>query len=93
MFAGFDSYPLPAREALIDIAYNAGVGDEEKIVGGKTHKATGLHAFRHLRQAVESGDWLAAARASHRSSSRETRNKWTRELFEEAARIAGQKAI
>jgi hypothetical protein len=92
MLPGFDSYPLPAREALIDIAYNAGVGDDARVVHGKRHKASGLHAFRHLREAVTAGDWLAAAGACHRSSSRPDRNAWTRALFEEAARTAGQTA-
>jgi GH24 family phage-related lysozyme (muramidase) len=89
LFRGFDGFPVAAREAIIDIAYNAGVGSPETVVHGKTHAATGLHKFHRLKTAIEAGDWLAAARSSHRSSSRPERNEWTRELFERAAREDG----
>src|SRR5450432_132296 len=85
LFWHFDDFPLPAREAIIDIAYNAGIGKAESHVHGTLHRATGLHGFHRLISAIDSGDWMAAARASHRFSSRPERNKWTRDLFEEAA--------
>ena len=88
LYPGFDDFPVPAREALIDIAYNAGVGSPVRVVHGKTHEATGLYSFRRLKTAIEAGDWMAAARASHRSSSRPERNEWTRKLFERAAHLA-----
>jgi hypothetical protein len=85
LFRRFDDFPAPAREAIIDIAYNAGLGKAESHAHGRPHKATGLHGFHWLRIAIEGGDWMAAARASHRSSSRPERNRWTRDLFEHAA--------
>jgi GH24 family phage-related lysozyme (muramidase) len=89
LYPEFDSFPLPAREALVDIAYNAGVGSPEKVVHGKTHKASGLHKFRRLKAAIDDRDWTAAALSSHRSSSRPERNEWTRKLFEQAALETG----
>ena len=89
LYSGFDSFPFPAREALVDIAYNAGVGSPAKVVHGKTHKASGLHKFRRLKAAIDDRDWTAAALSSHRSSSRPERNEWTRKLFEQAALETG----
>ena len=89
LYPGFDFFPLPAREALVDIAYNAGVGSPAKVVHGKTHKATGLHKFRRLKAAIDDRDWTTAALSSHRSSSRPERNEWTRKLFEQAALETG----
>jgi type VI secretion system secreted protein VgrG len=85
LFRRFDDFPLPAREAIIDIAYNAGVGRAESHSHGRAHKATGLHGFHWLKLAIEDGDWMAAARSSHRSSARPERNRWTRDQFEHAA--------
>ncbi len=89
LYPGFDFFPMPAREALVDIAYNAGVGSLEKVVHGKIHKASGLHKFRRLKAAIDDRDWAAAALSSHRSSSRPERNEWTRRLFKEAALETG----
>jgi hypothetical protein len=84
---GFDAYPAPAQRALIDMAYNMGVGRDEKVDKGKTSKAKGLHAFKHLKIAAEAGDWEAAAKACVSSSSA-ARNGWRVQLFEEASRVA-----
>jgi GH24 family phage-related lysozyme (muramidase) len=92
LYPEFDYFPLPAREALIDIAYNAGVGSPERVAHGKTHKATGLYKFRRLKIAIEARDWTAAALSSHRSSSRPDRNEWARNLFERAASLAALEA-
>ena len=45
---GFDDFPLPARRALVDLAYNLGVG--------------GLSKFVNLLAACQARDWAAAAR-------------------------------
>jgi GH24 family phage-related lysozyme (muramidase) len=92
LYPEFDFFPLPAREALIDVAYNAGVGSPERVVHGKTHKATGLYKFRRLKTAIDAGDWTTAALSCHRSSSRPERNEWTRKLFERAASLAALEA-
>ena len=68
---GFDGFPLPARRALVDMAYNLGIG--------------GLGKFPHLLTACNAGDWAEAARQCHRSSCRETRNIWTAQCFVDAS--------
>jgi GH24 family phage-related lysozyme (muramidase) len=70
-FAGFDSYPASAQQALVDMVYNLGAG--------------GLSRFRNLHEACESGDWARAAAECSRSSSRPERNEWTRAMFLRAA--------
>ena len=68
---GFDAFPLPARRALVDMAYNLGVG--------------GLEKFPHLLAACNAGDWAEAARQCHRSSCRESRNLWCAQCFVDAS--------
>ncbi|MDB4980057.1 MAG: hypothetical protein JWM82_809 [Myxococcales bacterium] len=63
----FDSYPPSAQRALIDMAYNLGVG--------------GVGRFHGLRAACEAGDWSQAAAECHRRTCRAERNEWTRALF------------
>ena len=70
-FPGFDNFPAPAQRALVDMAYNLGVG--------------GLEKFHQLRDAVDAGDWRTAAAECHRRTCRAERNDWTRDLFSEAA--------
>lgn len=91
LYPGFDGFPGPAREAILDIAYNAGVGQPERVAHGRKHKATGLFGFHRLKTAIDAGDWMGAARASHRSSSRPDRNEWARKLFEQAAHLAARR--
>jgi GH24 family phage-related lysozyme (muramidase) len=92
LFQGFDRLPLPAREALVDMAYNGGVGRAEKTVKGKFYKATGLYAYRNPRAAVEDGDWERAARSCGSKSSRKERTEFRQKLFEQAGRIAARAA-
>jgi GH24 family phage-related lysozyme (muramidase) len=66
----FDSMPLPARRALVDMAYNLGVH--------------GLGMFPHMLAAVNAGDWEMAAGQCHRSTCRDTRNAWTAQMFIDA---------
>jgi GH24 family phage-related lysozyme (muramidase) len=69
----FDNYPMPAQRALVDMAYNLGVG--------------GLGKFHNLLAACERGDFSAAAENCHRRTSREIRNASTRNLFLDAAEL------
>lgn len=71
LMPGFDNYPLPAQRALVDMAYNLGLG--------------GLAKFERLRAACERGDFAAAALECNRKTSRPERNQATRELFTMAA--------
>jgi GH24 family phage-related lysozyme (muramidase) len=70
-FAGYDGYPLAAKRALLDMAYNLGID--------------GLLKFRKLKAAVEAGDWPTAAAQCHRNGPSDQRNDWTRARFLEAA--------
>jgi GH24 family phage-related lysozyme (muramidase) len=70
-FAGYDSYPLTAKRALLDMIYNLGL--------------VGLLKFKKLQAAVESGDWQAAAAQCHRNGPSQERNDWTRDQFLAAA--------
>jgi len=71
VFPGFDRYPMPAQRAIVDMAYNLGIGKLER----------GFPRFVALCRA---GEFAKAAGESHRSSSREDRNVATRQLLEEA---------
>ena len=67
----FDRYPLPARRALVDLAYDLGL--------------RGLAKFRNLMAACKRGDFATAAEHCHRRTTRGIRNVATRNLFLEAA--------
>ena len=56
----FDRYPLPARRALVDMAYDLGLG--------------GLAKFRNLMAACKRGDFATAAEHCHRRTTRGIRN-------------------
>ena len=73
MCPGFDSYPLPARRALIEMAYDLGVGR--------------LGRFGPLIAACEQRDFRKAAQHCHRWTSRHARNEATRNLFLDAANL------
>jgi GH24 family phage-related lysozyme (muramidase) len=70
-FAGYDSYPLAAKRALLDMIYNLGLA--------------GLLKFKKLKAAVEAGDWQGAAAQCHRNGPSQERNDWTRDQFLAAA--------
>lgn len=72
---GFDGFPLAARRALVDMAYNLGVG--------------GLAKFVHLLAACNAGDWETAEAQCHRSTCRDSRNGWTANMFAAAAAAGG----
>jgi GH24 family phage-related lysozyme (muramidase) len=74
IFNGFDGYPDPAKQALVDMVYSLGI--------------KGLKKFKKLITAAEKGDWQEAANESHRMGARDTRNNWTRERFKKSAKAA-----
>jgi GH24 family phage-related lysozyme (muramidase) len=74
IFPGFDRFPMPAQRALVDMAYNLGVGKLES-------------KFPALLAACCDGDFATAAAESHRSSSRKERNDVTHDLFMQAAQL------
>jgi GH24 family phage-related lysozyme (muramidase) len=71
LYPEYDSFPRPAQRALLDMAYNLGVG--------------GLRKFTNLKAAVERQDWGAAAEECQRRTCRDERNDWTRDMFLHAA--------
>ena len=77
MCPGFADFPEPAQSALIDMAWNLGLG----AAATATHKATGLHGFPSLLAACNRGDWATAAQQSHVSTSRDERNAWRANQF------------
>lgn len=81
-FREYKTYPTAVKRALLDMAYNIGMGKEAT----KTHNATGLRQFKTLKAAIESGDWTKAAENCHRIGPSEARNNWTRDMFLEAAK-------
>jgi GH24 family phage-related lysozyme (muramidase) len=74
LFPGWGGYPMPAQRALVDMAYNLGVGKLED-------------KFPRLLEACWRGDFATAAKECDRSSSRQERNEATRSLFLEAASL------
>jgi GH24 family phage-related lysozyme (muramidase) len=74
LFPGFDRYPLPAQNAIVDMGYNLGVAKLK-------------HEFPAFVSACRAGNFADAAKQSHRSSCREERNQATADLLEQAARL------
>jgi hypothetical protein len=79
-FPGFDGYPLPARQALLDLGWNCGTGP----------KLPGLGAWTHLQNACNlvPPDFTAASGECVTTSSREERNAWRVACFQLAARAS-----
>ena len=71
-FSGYDAYPDPAKEALLDMAFNLGLS-------GLVRK------FPKLKRAAESGEWAICARECERHGIGEARNQETKALFERTA--------
>jgi len=76
-FPGFDGFPLPARQSLLDLGWNCGVGA----------KRPGLGAWVGLQRACNTipPDFTAAAGECSTTSSREARNAWRAARFLAAA--------
>ncbi len=71
LLPGFDEFPEPAQEALLDMAFQLG--------------AKGLiEKFPHLATAVKASDWQTCAAECHRAGIQEWRNVATADLFRQA---------
>jgi GH24 family phage-related lysozyme (muramidase) len=71
-FPGFDQLPRPARRALVDMAYNLGVGAFPS-------------KWPTLKNAVVAKDWARAAESCRVKNGRPERNEWRAALFLYAA--------
>jgi GH24 family phage-related lysozyme (muramidase) len=89
LFGGWDTFPMAAQLALLDMVYNMGAGHEltraQRQAGMREH---GLFQFHRLRASVAKADWAAASRECERQGIQKSRNSWTRDKFLEAAHIA-----
>ena len=63
----FDGLPVPAQDALFDMAFNLGIG--------------GLLEYPHMLAALKARDWDTAAAQCHRRGIGEARNQYTADLF------------
>lgn len=70
LFSGWNTFPTPAKRALLDMAYNLGL--------------RGLGKFRTLIGHVEKSDWGKAADACERKGIPDERNAWTKARFRAA---------
>lgn len=73
----FDRFPEPARDALVDMAWNLGLG----VASTPARRATGLRAFPTMLRYVNEGRWADCALECHRSTTRAERNDRTRARF------------
>jgi len=74
-FSGYDNYPLEAKTALLDMAFNLGVD-------GLATK------FPRLKAAAEAGNWNTCTMECEREGVQPSRNAWTKRQFESAANAA-----
>jgi GH24 family phage-related lysozyme (muramidase) len=81
--AAFDTYPMAAQYALLDMIFNLGRGGDQKK--GKTIIRSGLHAFTQLKQALDQRDWRSAGDHSHRRGPSKDRNDTIKSWFYSAA--------
>jgi GH24 family phage-related lysozyme (muramidase) len=68
-FRGYDNYPAPAQDALLDMAFNLGVS-------GLVTK------FPKLKAAAEAGNWQTCANECQRNGISQARNDKTKAMFE-----------
>jgi GH24 family phage-related lysozyme (muramidase) len=78
-FGNFDSYPVEAQSALLDMAFNLGL---EGLATG----------YPRLRAAAEAGDWNTCAEQCFRHGIQQARNDWTKQQFEKAAQASANSA-
>lgn len=71
IFDTWDNIPTPAKRALLDMAYNLGVG--------------GLKKFKTMIEHVKKDQWDKAAAECRRSGIPDDRNQWTAARLREAA--------
>jgi len=79
-FTDWDTLPAVVKRALLDMAFNLGLGNAKKT--------NGLRAYKSLKTSVEAANWKKAATQCHRSGPSDARNDWTRDLFLKAAEQA-----
>jgi hypothetical protein len=72
IFPKFDSFPISAQRALVDMAYNLGI--------------EGLSNFYILARYCNSGEWELATLECHVTGCRDERNKWRQDMFLDAAK-------
>lgn len=70
LFSSWNTFPTPAKRALLDMAYNLGLKGPRK--------------FRTLLGHVEKGEWDKAADACDRKGIPDERNAWTKARFRAA---------
>lgn len=68
-FTDFDDYPIPAQEAILDMAYNLGIS------------SAGVSKFPTFNKHIRNKDFAAAATESNRPQLRHSRNIHVRELL------------
>lgn len=68
-FADFDNYPVPAQEAILDMAYNLGIS------------SAGVSKFPSFNRHIRNKDFASAATESNRPQLRHSRNVHVRELL------------
>lgn len=71
-FVHYDTFPAPAKLALLDMVFNLGAA---KLFG----------TYPHFCAAVSAGDWNTAAAQCHREGPGQARNHWTAQQFQLAA--------
>lgn len=71
IYTDWDTFPLAAKRALLDMVYNLGI--------------TGFKKFKTLDGHVKKADWEKAAGSCSRQGIPAERNEWTRARFNEAA--------
>jgi len=72
-FPKFDSYPVTAQMAMLDMAFNLGIN-------GLVTK------FPSMKKAIDKLDWSTAAKESNRPQVSKTRNDLVKKWFNEAAK-------
>ena len=73
-FPGFDTYPVPAQEAILDLAYNIGFEKE------------GIDGFHNFNRHIKNRDFASAAAESNRYQLADSRNKHVKYLLLLAAK-------
>lgn len=74
-FPGFDTYPVPAQEAVLDMGYNLGIGNSG--IGG---------GFNNFNKHIKNKDFASAAAESNRYQLADSRNKHVKDLLLLAAK-------
>ena len=67
LYPDYDSFPLPAQVALLDMIYNLGAG--------------GLGKFQQMKSVIEAGQWEEAAGQCRRAGIQQARNDWAAGQF------------